>query len=202
MHLPFAYISYSQFICTANVGGAFFGTVFITGCDLSGPGCLTICSCALFKNSLQRKGRDRKNSNGKISDDWTAHDSSGEGWETKPLIAARRKEAGEDFWIDPKELQRENERRQAIANRIASEGEMPQEKLRSEVVAPYKQNWIGIISAFFVVLAIIAKSFPQAFELPSIGFPDLDAAGDPIPVQSTLANSARMTAERLIESIP
>ena len=105
-------------------------------------------------------------------------------WETKPLIAAKRKEAGEDFWIDPKDLEREKQRQQAIANRKAGEQEMPQSKLREEVVAPYTQNWIGIISLGFVVLAAIIQEFPQILENPIIGFPDLEA-GDPIPLQST-----------------
>lgn len=105
-------------------------------------------------------------------------------WETKPLIVAKRKEAGEDFWIDPKDLEREKQRQQAIANRKAGEQEMPQSKLREEVVAPYTQNWIGIISVGFVVLAAIIQQFPQVLENPIIGFPDLEA-GDPIPLQGT-----------------
>ena len=110
-------------------------------------------------------------------------------YETKPLIAAKRKEAGEDFWIDPKDLKRETERQQAIANRKAGEQEMPQAKLREEVVAPYTQNWIGIISVGFVVLAAIIQQFPQVLENPIIGFPDLEA-GDPIPLSSSVTTSA------------
>lgn len=70
---------------------------------------------------------------------------------------------------------------------------MPQEKLRSEVVAPYKQNWIGVISLVFIVLATIVKNFPQVLDNPSIGFPDLDA-GDPIPLQSTLTTASELAA--------
>lgn len=66
---------------------------------------------------------------------------------------------------------------------------MPQAKLREEVVAPYTQNWIGIISVGFVILAAIIQQFPQVLENPIIGFPDLEA-GDPIPLSSSLTTSA------------
>ena len=49
----------------------------------------------------------------------------------------------------------------------------------TEVVAPYKQNWIGLISVTVIVLAAIVTNFPELLENPSISFPDLDA-GEPI----------------------
>ena len=159
---------------------------------------LTSTSIAnLLPYFLQRKGRERKSPSADFSS--TQHRQNPDDvWETKPLIAAQRKEAGEDFWIDPEDIKREKERKQAIANRKAAESEMPQSKLRSEIVAPYKQNWIGIISVLFIVLATIVKNFPQVLENPSIGFPDLDA-GDPIPLQSTLTSAAQITTEKWID---
>ena len=62
---------------------------------------------------------------------------------------------------------------------------MSKEKLMTEVVAPYKQNWIGLISVTVIVLAAIVTNFPELLENPSISFPDLDA-GEPIPMMSTL----------------
>ena len=53
------------------------------------------------------------------------------------------------------------------------EGAMPQEKLREEVVAPYKQNWIGILSVAIVVLSAIGTSFPELLQIPVIPIPDL-----------------------------
>ena len=50
---------------------------------------------------------------------------------------------------------------------------MPQEKLREEVVAPYKQNWIGILSVAIVVLSAIGTSFPELLQIPVIPIPDL-----------------------------
>ena len=53
------------------------------------------------------------------------------------------------------------------------EDTMPKEKLREEVVAPYKQNWIGIFSVFIVVLSVIGNAFPELLQNPIIRIPDL-----------------------------
>ena len=63
-----------------------------------------------------------------------------------------------------------------MANPVACqalEGEMPKEKLWTEVFAPYKQNWIGIFSVFIVVLATIVTKFPELLNAPVIQIPDL-----------------------------
>lgn len=65
------------------------------------------------------------------------------------------------------------EREQAIKNRKSMEGEISQDKLKEEVVAPYKQNWIGLISVGMIVLAVIVKEFPELLNAPSIPIPDL-----------------------------
>ncbi len=54
-----------------------------------------------------------------------------------------------------------------------AQGEISKEKLRTEVVAPYKQNWIGLLSVGFVVLAVIIKNFPELLIGPVIQIPDL-----------------------------
>jgi len=53
------------------------------------------------------------------------------------------------------------------------EGEITQDKLRSEVVAPYKQNWIGLMSAAIIVLALIISENPNILDSPTIPIPDL-----------------------------
>ena len=55
----------------------------------------------------------------------------------------------------------------------AMEGTISKDKLREEVVAPYKQNWIGFFSMMIVILATIATKFPEAMEIPVIKIPDL-----------------------------
>jgi len=50
---------------------------------------------------------------------------------------------------------------------------MSKEKLRDEIVAPYKQNWIGFFSMVVVILATIVTKFPEAVEIPVIKIPDL-----------------------------
>jgi hypothetical protein len=53
------------------------------------------------------------------------------------------------------------------------QGEISKEKLRTEVVAPYKQNWIGFMSVGFIVFAMIIKQFPDLLNGPVIQIPDL-----------------------------
>lgn len=55
----------------------------------------------------------------------------------------------------------------------AMEGEISQDKLRREVVAPYKQNWIGIFSVIVIILSTIATKFPEVMQIPVIPIPDL-----------------------------
>ena len=93
--------------------------------------------------------------------------------ETKPLIKSIQKEVGEDYWIDEKDLKAEELRLQAIKNRKVMEGEVPKEKLWSEVKAPYTQNWIGYFSVFIATLSVIIIKFPELLNQPSIPIPDL-----------------------------
>ncbi len=53
------------------------------------------------------------------------------------------------------------------------EGEISKQKLREEVVAPYKQNWIGLFSVLIVVLSTIVTKFPEMMQIPVIPIPDL-----------------------------
>lgn len=53
------------------------------------------------------------------------------------------------------------------------EGEISRDKLREEVVAPYKQNWIGIFSLVIVILSTIVTKFPELMQIPVIPIPDL-----------------------------
>ena len=47
------------------------------------------------------------------------------------------------------------------------------EKLKTEVIAPYKQNWIGLVSVMFIVLSVIITNFPELLNEPVIRIPDL-----------------------------
>ena len=93
--------------------------------------------------------------------------------EWRPLSKARAVESGQDYWIDEKELRKVQEREWALKNRKLSVGEMPVEKLRTEVVAPYKQNWIGWFSVGIVMIATIVTQFPELLNTPVIPIPDL-----------------------------
>ena len=55
----------------------------------------------------------------------------------------------------------------------AMEGSISKDRLRDEVVAPYKQNWIGLFSMVIVILSTIVIKFPEVIETPIIKIPDL-----------------------------
>ena len=123
--------------------------------------------------------------------------------EVRPVRRRDRVEAGLDYWIDESDLKKDKEKRIAMKNRKVChlfiyvlicffsrfeqstdsvccdtitkslEDTMPKEKLREEVVAPYKQNWIGIFSVFIVVLSVIGNAFPELLQNPIIRIPDL-----------------------------
>lgn len=93
--------------------------------------------------------------------------------ESRPIVSSKSREAGEDYWIDEAELEKSLQRKQAIQNRKSLEGEIPKEKLWTEVKAPYKQNWIGIFSVGIVILATIVTKFPELLNSPVIPIPDL-----------------------------
>lgn len=103
----------------------------------------------------------------------TNKNTSKDNIETRPLVRSKSVEAGEDYWIDEVELEKFSKREQAIKNRKAMEGEIPKEKLQQEVVAPYKQNWIGLLSVGIIALAVIFKEFPDLLNSPIIPIPDL-----------------------------
>jgi len=91
--------------------------------------------------------------------------------EIRPVRRQDAIKAGLDYWIDDSDYEKERRR---LRNRKAMEvGAISKEKLIEEVVAPYKQNWIGIISVSIVALSAIGTTFPELLQLPVIPIPDL-----------------------------
>jgi hypothetical protein len=121
------------------------------------------------RRKLQKRRRRRDKQQGGFFDD-SDDDEQWESAELRPLVLSRSKELGEDYWIDEKDLQRE---RQRMASRPPDPGQIPEQKLWKEVLSPYRQNWIGLISVVFVVLATIITKFPELLSTPSITIPDL-----------------------------
>lgn len=120
--------------------------------------------------SQQQKIANSPKSNTKGSDNsnlWS------ENSELRPLILSQKREAGVDYWIDPYELKKQKEREDAW-KRLPTENQIPQDKLWTEVLSPYKQNWIGLISVVIVVIAFIVKNFPEVMNPPIISnVPDM-----------------------------
>ena len=89
--------------------------------------------------------------------------------ESRTIISATAREAGEDYWIDVEEMKRveEQERRQRRI-KPRDPNQIPDQKLWIEVLRPYKQNWIGLISVSIIVFAFIFKYFPEVIDPPII----------------------------------
>lgn len=99
--------------------------------------------------------------------------------EYRPLVSSIRRESGEDYWIDPKDLEKEQrkieEQRQQQELARSARGKkniISSEKLMTEVKAPYRQNWIGYFSLVVAILSIIVVQFPELLEpAPTMKFP-------------------------------
>ena len=119
-----------------------------------------------------------------------------------PLIPSARKLSGEDYWISPNDLEREQQRlhnkrsnmlysndnhyqpnnnddnnintKNSNTNSSNIKNVISQHKLWEEVKAPYQQNWIGYFSLLVGILSIIMSQFPELLEpIPTIQYPDL-----------------------------
>jgi len=130
----------------------------------------TTCFYTPRRNLPKRNKRNRRVPD--TTNDFFWEDDDGT-TERRPLVKSRIIEKGFDYWMDEDELRRSLEHEQAIKNRKAQEGEIPKEKLIQEVVAPYKQNWIGYFSMMIVMIATIGTKFPELLNHPVIPIPDL-----------------------------
>ena len=92
----------------------------------------------------------------------------------------QKREQGEDYWVDPDLVQVEQSAKQrALKVReefVKGKDNFQEERLRQEIVAPYKNNVIGVVTVSIGVVAVIVSMFPNLLELnvpDSIGsFPD------------------------------
>jgi hypothetical protein len=130
------------------------------------------------KMPKRRRRNPRENTSSYSSSTTSTSSTSDFPWETaesRPLVSANAREAGEDYWIDMEELQRQQEKEAATRKRRAEQpGQMSDEKLWTEVLRPYKQNWIGYISVTIIVISFIIKNFPEVINLPVISdIPDI-----------------------------
>jgi len=102
---------------------------------------------------------------------WGGAEGDHDDVEIRPVRRQDAIESGLDYWIDERDYEKEKQR---LKNRKLMEaGAVPKEKLIEEVVAPYKQNWIGVISVSIVALSAIGTAFPELLQMPVIPIPDL-----------------------------
>jgi len=119
-----------------------------------------------LKKRRNRRNRRKPDYGNEMKDDFQWRQS-------KPLVQSAAIEAGEDYWIDEKELEEFLRRANEILNRKPAEGEIPKDKLWEETLAPYRQNWIGTLSVISIIFATIVTKFPDLLDPPSPLIPDL-----------------------------
>ena len=139
----------------------------------------------LQKRTNRQKKRTSFTSNNQVLSSKTAETkkSSMMADEIRPLIKSVSRERGTDYWIDPADYEREVRREQERLERLQrlrtgggknSDKMISDEKLWSEVKAPYKQNWIGYFSVMVAILSMLLTKFPELLEPTTIiQYPDL-----------------------------
>ena len=80
-----------------------------------------------------------------------------------------KREQGEDFWVDPQLLQEEVAAKEKALERRkkfkTNEQAFGEQRLKEEIVAPYKGNVIGAITIGIGVIAAVFAAFPSLLEL-------------------------------------
>jgi len=93
-------------------------------------------------------------------------DDQSDRYEVVPLVRKLNRESGDDYYIDPKYLVVEPKKVKPPAP-----DQIKEEKLKSEIVSPYKNNWILVIAGAILAIVSFATIFPDALNTPTINFP-------------------------------
>mmetsp|Transcript_22922 Transcript_22922/g.50138 ORF Transcript_22922/g.50138 Transcript_22922/m.50138 type:complete len:219 (-) Transcript_22922:375-1031(-) len=83
----------------------------------------------------------------------------------------QKREAGEDFWLDPELLQDDVAKRRKEESRrkqYKRKGGYAEEKLKQELVSPYKNNTIGLIVVGIAFFAVLLSFFPELLEITNV----------------------------------
>jgi hypothetical protein len=121
------------------------------------------------RNLQKRRGRKEKQEQSRVV--FQTDDAVWNSGEVRPLVKEAAKESGLDYWIPQDELIKYQQVEEA--KRLRDPGQVSNEKLMTEVLSPYRQNWIGVISVAIVAVATLIKNFPELLISPTISIPDL-----------------------------
>jgi len=125
----------------------------------------------VVRRNLKKKKKQKGAPEGLVDEEPTSEEGV---VEVKPLVRAVGIQRGEDYWIDEEAARREELKATRRKERLERETEsVPIEKLKDEITAPYRENWIGFFTVGVIVLTVIVTQFPALLEAPQIGIPDL-----------------------------
>ncbi|GMH77338.1 hypothetical protein TL16_g07371 [Triparma laevis f. inornata] len=93
--------------------------------------------------------------------------------DTRPLISSSAIESGLDYWISDSDQKTFTLRKKLQKRKKLNEKQIDSKKLKEEISAPYRENWIGVFSLLIATLSVIIIKFPELVETPIIPIPDL-----------------------------
>ncbi|EME31235.1 uncharacterized protein Gasu_14770 [Galdieria sulphuraria] len=78
---------------------------------------------------------------------------------TVPIARKPNPSSGADYWIDPKDVVAQEKRAPVSSSQTEISKDM-KDKLKTEVVSPYRQNWILLLIAAVVLLTLAYRFLP------------------------------------------
>lgn len=78
---------------------------------------------------------------------------------TVPIARKPNPSTGIDYWIDPKDVVEQGKKTQVSSSKTDISSNM-KDKLKTEIVSPYRQNWILLLIAAAVLLTLAYRFLP------------------------------------------
>lgn len=88
---------------------------------------------------------------------------------TMPKTNSINRDLGTDYWMDEKDMKKEQAAKQVKQRKAAAPDQFPKERIRDEIVSPYKNNWILFIAITIFSLAFFVYLFPEELQVRGTG---------------------------------
>lgn len=82
---------------------------------------------------------------------------------TMPKTNSINREDGTDYWMDEKDVKKEQAKK--VKRKAPAPDQFPKERIRDEIVSPYKNNWILFIAITIFSIAFFTYLFPEELQV-------------------------------------
>lgn len=82
-----------------------------------------------------------------------------------PKTNSINREDGTDYWMDEKDVKKEQAKK--VKRKAPAPDQFPKERIRDEIVSPYKNNWILFIAITIFSIAFFTYLFPEELQVSS-----------------------------------